>query len=1074
MTAPAVDDGEVDPTPATHAWRVDTVAPTLTITASPGALDNTVMPTFVFSASEPGVTFTCSLDGGPLVPCESPWQVGPLADGSHTVTIVAVDAAGNPVASPYEYTWTVDTSTPDTVIDAAPAAVVASASATFEFSALSAGAGPTFACALDGAAAQPCTSPATYPGLAEGAHTFAVAVTNAAGTSDPSPATHAWSIDLTGPTVELTLTPGAATATPVATFAFTAADAASFTCEIIGLVPEATCTSPYVTPALADGEHTFVVRAVDAVGNPGSADHAWTVDATPPTLTITAAPGPVTSNPVATVAFTVDEPATTTCSLDGAAPAPCTSPVVTAALAVGNHTLDITATDLVGNGGGDGAIFRVALLAWSAQSTPVLSPRDSPAAAYDAARGEVVAFGGLGYGPPNRGIDETWVWDGTRWTQKFPATSPTPRLRHAMAYDAARAEIVIFSGDYNTNVNQADTWVWDGSTWTERSPATSPTARYFHAMAYDAARAEVVLFGGTVGLNGTNDTWVWNGTTWTQRLPATSPVKRSLHSMAYDAARAEIVMFSGGTSGGAPADTWVWNGTTWTQRLPPTSPPGRRYGQMAYDAARAEIVIYGGQNSSSSWLTDTWAWDGTTWIDRSVAGGPSGRIYHALVGDDARGEVLLLSGRPPTYVTESFTWAWDGSAWAERARSQPPFPPAPRLAFDEDRGEVMTFNDDETWTWSGSAWQRLAPATSPPARTRGALAYDRARGVVVLFGGVAGSLSTVLNDTWLWDGTTWIDASPATSPPTRFDATMAYDRVRDQVVLFGGFGAGSLGDTWGWDGTDWTLLHAGGAGAPAARRNHQMAFDDLRGTIVLFGSDNGSDTWSWNGSAWTQGGNGPLGGGDKWTLARDPDSQRVVLLGTNTTAQLWTWNGTTWTADALPAIGLARKSAATAYDEARHEFVIFDGYGVDGAYLGDTWLLSPVPQRALRPALARPAAPPRQGAEAQVGVDRHRVTDPLEHRSVVVAVRVEGRPREIDAVLDGEALGERDLVGAEPARRQLAGEAAAGDLEPGRQHVRHAEVRGHRLGGVLGGAGEQRDHVAGGLVRRDRRARRRR
>ncbi|MEZ5670834.1 MAG: hypothetical protein R3F55_26045, partial [Alphaproteobacteria bacterium] len=124
---------------------------------------------------------------------------------------------------------------------------------------------------------------------------------------------------------------------------------------------------------------------------------------------------------------------------------------------------------------------------------------------------------------------------------------------------------------------------------------------------------------------------------------------------------------------------------------------------------------------------------------------------------------------------------------------------------------------------------------------------------------------------------------------------------------------------------------------------HQMAFDDLRGTIVLFGSDNGSDTWSWNGSAWTQGGNGPLGGGDKWTLARDPDSQRVVLLGTNTTAQLWTWNGTTWTADALPAIGLARKSAATAYDEARHEFVIFDGYGVDGAYLGDTWLLSPVP-----------------------------------------------------------------------------------------------------------------------------------
>jgi hypothetical protein len=43
------------------------------------------------------------------------------------------------------------------------------------------------------------------------------------------------------------------------------------------------------------------------------------------------------------------------------------------------------------------------------------------------------------------------------------------------------------------------------------------TARDQHAMAYDAARGQVVLFGG-VGYSGTlNDTWVWDGTNWVEK-----------------------------------------------------------------------------------------------------------------------------------------------------------------------------------------------------------------------------------------------------------------------------------------------------------------------------------------------------------------------------------------------------------------------------------------------------------------------------------------------------------------------------------------------------------------------------
>ncbi len=51
-----------------------------------------------------------------------------------------------------------------------------------------------------------------------------------------------------------------------------------------------TCTSPFTTPALTDGLHNFQVRAVDNLGNIDATPdfRNWTVDTTPPDLTITA------------------------------------------------------------------------------------------------------------------------------------------------------------------------------------------------------------------------------------------------------------------------------------------------------------------------------------------------------------------------------------------------------------------------------------------------------------------------------------------------------------------------------------------------------------------------------------------------------------------------------------------------------------------------------------------------------------------------------------------------------------------------------------------------------------------
>ena len=134
-------------------------------------------------------------------------------------------------------------------------------------------------------------------------------------------------------------------------------------------------------------------------------------------------------------------------------------------------------------------------------------------------------------------------------------------------------------------------------------------------------------------------------------------------------------------------------------------------------------------------------------------------------------------------------------------------------------------------------WTQQAPATSPPGRFLASMAYDAATGNVVMFGGL-GSRS-VLGGTWTWDGSTWTKQIPKTSPVARTDASMAYDAATGNVVLFGGFSRHGipLGGTWTWDGSTWTKQAP--KTSPPVRGAASMAYDAATGTVVLFGGDVG-------------------------------------------------------------------------------------------------------------------------------------------------------------------------------------------------------------------------------------------
>ena len=193
---------------------------------------------------------------------------------------------------------------------------------------------------------------------------------------------------------------------------------------------------------------------------------------------------------------------------------------------------------------------------------------------------------------------------GLTWKKAVPASSPLARLGHAMAYDAAHKQVVLFGG-WVSSSGTGETWIWDGSTWTQRKPKTSPSGRYRHVMAYDAARKQIVLFGGRMGSRVYSaETWTWDGSNWTQRKPTTSPPGREYAGMAYDAARQEVVLF-GGKNQTVLGDTWTWDGKTWILQKPPKSPPARIAFGFAYDAARKQSVLFGGVATSSK-MGDTW------------------------------------------------------------------------------------------------------------------------------------------------------------------------------------------------------------------------------------------------------------------------------------------------------------------------------------------------------------------------------------------------------------------------------------------------------------------------------------
>lgn len=301
----------------------------------------------------------------------------------------------------------------------------------------------------------------------------------------------------------------------------------------------------------------------------------------------------------------------------------------------------------------------------------------------------------------------------------------------------------------------AQAFAQTGGSWVPLSSPASPLARERHAMVYDVARNESVLFG---GLNGAyrNDTWVLTQTGWVQRSPATVPGVRVDHAMAYDPVRQRVVMF-GGTNGSELNDIWEWDGANWSLRASGVVGVGSN-GAAAYDPLLGG-VLYSRVNTNLLWngaaasvLNVAQPAGGTT------LSGPNQMVFSAVEGGcmQLQGQWTRVFRLPQGWEDVGLSTVFNIQGFAIASD-----PVQNRVFFQGGDGGVGSGSGlgmGHTWLWTGSLWSLVAG--QQPLLSRHAMVFDHGRGCFVMFGGRmnGGGLSGVTYR--------WVDSSPAANYQT--------------------------------------------------------------------------------------------------------------------------------------------------------------------------------------------------------------------------------------------------------------------------------------------------------------------
>lgn len=540
--------------------------------------------------------------------------------------------------------------------------------------------------------------------------------------------------------------------------------------------------------------------------------------------------------------------------------------------------------------------------------------------AWDPGSGRMVLFGGItepDSSDQRYAYDDTWEWTGRRWEQKFPAVHPPARNGVVMVTDQIRERVILFGGAAADNQTFSDTWSYTQGVWRLLNPPASPPPRRYAGGTYDPATDRIIIYGGVAGEDEIlTDTWEFDGTTWRQ-LAAAGP-QLTGPTLVIDEDSGELLLVGVEITGGTfEGRTYRWSGTEWVRLEPATQPRCVAQTGMVWQQHNGDIVLHGGACPSGAMNPDTFKWTGSDW-SKVTTTGTAGIVFgHSMAYDPLRQEILLFGGtdlaaRSSTYryrdgrwtieltagaqpgarslfVFETATfdgvtshylfggletglprsdlWRLDGNIWRRvSVEGGPTACSYPAGAFDAARSRlVIVCEDRKVWEFSGSAWKENAPPDDGPTGRRWAsVEYDPVRKNIVMFGGY--DFPSYLNETWTWNGTRWTEVEQRRNAPFgRALTSMFWDPINQKMTIFGGIGRETdndrierLGDMWVFNGTQWTEVTP--ASLPPIRYGASVVWDPTRGTqgaAVMFGGKSEkeiylNDEWQWNGSTWTQ------------------------------------------------------------------------------------------------------------------------------------------------------------------------------------------------------------------------------
>jgi hypothetical protein len=350
-------------------WNVDTVRPTITISAGPANGSTQGATTASFTAdSDQAATICWRFDAG-AESCSAAGVMSAnvmsaaLGDGSHVFEVYGKDTVGS--GAVVSRSWTVDTVRPVITITAGPAqaSTVSSTTATFT---VTSSERATICWSFNGGA-QSCTQPnqtsatVTGVGLPAGATSFSVTGADAVAAGNAT--VRNWTIDVTRPTVMITAGPneGQRIDAVMTTFTVTSSESSTICWRLDGGAQACSAAGVMNTDialnSLAQGDHSLAINAADAVGVGATLTRNFVVDVIRPTVTITAGPaqGSATRSQDAAFTVTASEPSTICWKFNNGAESCSAAGQVSASpsangLPAGATTFEVKASDSFGAG----------------------------------------------------------------------------------------------------------------------------------------------------------------------------------------------------------------------------------------------------------------------------------------------------------------------------------------------------------------------------------------------------------------------------------------------------------------------------------------------------------------------------------------------------------------------------------------------------------------------------------------------------------------------------------------------------------------------------------------------------